>query len=69
MLYAVVAAAGNVVGAAAITARPKWAPRTLELLLALSAGFLVAVSLTGLLPEALLAGGPTAPVIILLGFL
>ena len=69
LLYAVVAAAGNVVGAAAITARPKWAPRTLELLLALSAGFLVAVSLTGLLPEALLAGGPTAPVIILLGFL
>ena len=69
LLYAVIAAAGNVVGAAAITARPRWAPRTLELLLAFSAGFLVAVALTGLLPEALERGGPASPLLILLGFL
>ena len=53
LVYAVLAAAGNLVGAVAITARPRWAPRTLELFLAFSAGFLVAVAVTGLLPEAL----------------
>lgn len=67
--YALAAAAGNVVGAAAITARPRWAPRTLELLLAFSAGFLVAVALTGLLPEALARDDARAPLLILLGFL
>jgi len=67
--YALAAAAGNVVGAVAITARPRWAPRTLELLLALSAGFLVTVALTGLLPEALARGDARSPLLILLGFL
>ena len=57
LLYAVLAAAGNLVGALAITARPRWSPRTLELFLAFSAGFLVAVSLTGILPEALTQAG------------
>ena len=68
-LYAVLAAAGNIVGAAAITARSRWSPRTLELLLAFSAGFLVVVSIAGLLPEALSHGGPGAAVVILAGFL
>ncbi|MDQ8156816.1 MAG: hypothetical protein P3A33_05225, partial [Gemmatimonadota bacterium] len=54
---ALLAAAGNVVGAAAVTARPRWSPRALELLLALSAGFLVTVAITGLLPEAMVRGG------------
>lgn len=69
LLYAVLAAAGNLVGAAAVTARPRWSPRTLELLLAFSAGFLVVVALAGLVPEAIAHGGPRAAGIILAGFL
>lgn len=69
ILYAVLAAAGNVVGAAAVTARPRWSPRSLELLLAFSAGFLVVVSIAGLLPEAIEHGGERAAYIILAGFL
>lgn len=69
LAYAVLAAAGNVIGAAAVTARPRWPPRTLELLLAFSAGFMVVVALAGLVPEAIEHGGPRAAGIILAGFL
>lgn len=69
LLYALLAAAGNVAGAAAITARPRWSPRALELLLALSAGFLVAVAITGLLPEAFARGGAEGGLLVLTGFL
>ncbi|MBL8995906.1 MAG: ZIP family metal transporter [Gemmatimonadales bacterium] len=68
-LFAVLAAAGNIAGAAAVTARPRWSPRSLELLLAFAAGFLLVVSLTGLLPEAVERGGRDAALIVLVGFL
>ena len=68
-LFAVLAAAGNIAGAAAVTARPRWSPRSLELLLAFAAGFLLVVSLTGLLPEAVERGGREAALIVLVGFL
>lgn len=69
LVYAVLAAAGNLVGALAITARPRWSPRTLELLLAFSAGFLIVVAIVGLVPEAINHGGPAAAGMILAGFL
>jgi zinc and cadmium transporter len=69
LLFAVLAAAGNLMGAAAVTARPQWSPRTLELFLAFSAGFLVVVSVTGLLPEAFAHGGATAAITVLVGVL
>lgn len=69
LLYSILAAAGNLVGAAAVTARPRWSPRALELLLAFSAGFLVVISIVGLLPEAIAHGGASAAPIILAGFL
>ncbi len=69
LLYSIVAAAGNLAGAAAVTARPRWSPRALELLLAFSAGFLVVISIVGLLPEAIAHGGAKAAMIILAGFL
>jgi ZIP family zinc transporter/zinc and cadmium transporter len=69
LIYALLAAAGNIVGAAAVTARPRWSPRSLELLLAFSAGFLVVVAIVGLLPEAIHHGGARAALIILAGFL
>lgn len=69
LLYSVLAAAGNLAGAAAVTARPRWSPRSLELLLAFSAGFLIVVSIVGLVPEAIENGGRRAAAIILVGFL
>ncbi len=69
LFYAVLAAAGNLVGAAAVTARPRWSPRTLELLLAFSAGFMVVVAIAGLVPEAIAHGGTAAAGTILAGFL
>ncbi len=69
LLYAILAAAGNLVGAAAVTAHPRWSPRTLELFLAFSAGFLVVVAIAGLLPEAMATGGPGAALVVLAGFL
>ena len=69
LIYAVLAAAGNLVGALAITARPRWSPRSLELFLAFSAGFLVAVAIAGLLPEALAHAGDEAALVVLAGFL
>ena len=68
-LYAVLAALGNIAGALAVTARPRLSPRSLELLLAFAAGFLVVVSLVGLLPEAIDRGGRSAALIVLVGFL
>jgi ZIP family zinc transporter/zinc and cadmium transporter len=69
LFYAVLAAAGNLVGAVAVTARPRWSPRSLELLLAFSAGFMIVVAIAGLVPEAIAHGGTEAAGIILAGFL
>ena len=69
LFYSVLAAAGNLAGAAAVTARARWSPRSLELLLAFSAGFLVVVSIVGLVPEAIARGGARAAWVILAGFL
>lgn len=69
LVYAVLAAVGNLVGAVAVTARPRWSPRSLELLLAFSAGFMIVVAIAGLVPEAIAHGGPEAAGIILAGFL
>ena len=63
------AALANVAGAAAVLSRRSWSERSLELILAFSAGFLVAVSLADLMPEAMATGGPGAAWIILGGFL
>jgi ZIP family zinc transporter/zinc and cadmium transporter len=69
MACAVAAALANVAGAAAITWRKRWGVRALEGMIALSAGFLIAASLTDLMPEALERGGHTAALVVLLGYL
>lgn len=66
---AVVAAFANVAGAAAITWRRSWSLRALEGMIALSAGFLIAASVTDLFPEALARGGRTAALVALAGYL
>ncbi|HEY5492837.1 MAG TPA: ZIP family metal transporter [Gemmatimonadaceae bacterium] len=63
------AALANVVGAAAVLSRRSWGARSLELILAFSAGFLVAVSLVDLMPEAITTGGSRAAWVALGGFL
>ncbi len=68
LAYTLVAALANMAGAAAVLSRRAWSARSLEFVLAFSAGFLIAVSLGDLVPEAITTGGPDAAWVILLGF-
>lgn len=70
LVLAALAGSANVLGALAVTSRPKWSTRSLRTIVALSAGFMVAVALTGLLPEAMKTlGGDAAAYTVLAGFL
>jgi len=68
LAYAIAAALANVAGAAALLSKREWEARSLEFVLAFSAGFLVSVSILDLCPEALTRGGSNATWAILLGF-
>jgi len=67
--YAGAAALANVLGAVAVTSRRRWSVRALEAMVALSAGFMICVALTEILPEAIARGGRRAAVIALAGYL
>ena len=69
ILYALVAASANVLGAAAVTSRARWSMRALDTMVALSAGFMIAVSVGELLPEAIRRGGREAALAALAGYL
>jgi zinc and cadmium transporter len=69
LAYALVAAAANVAGAAAVTSRRAWSTRTLELLIALAAGFMLSVSLGELVPDAIARDGQRGALFVLAGFL
>ena len=69
LLYALIAAGANVLGALAVTSRARWSVRALEAMIALAAGFMMSVALTDLLPEAIEQHGHTAAVVALLGYL
>ena len=60
LAYALIAALANVLGAAAVTSRARWSMRALDVMVALSAGFMIAVSVAELLPEAIERGGRNA---------
>lgn len=68
LFYASIAAAGNLAGALVLTARDQWSRRSIEFVLAFSAGFLVAVSLGELVPESVIRGGAQAGWWMLSGF-
>ena len=68
-LYALIAAAANVLGAAAVTSGARWSMRALDTMVALSAGFMIAVSLGELLPESIERGGQLAAWAALAGYL
>lgn len=66
--FALLAAAANVAGAAAVTSYRAWSRRSLELLIALSAGFMLSVTMADIIPEAIAQGGSKAGITILGGF-
>lgn len=69
LLYALIAAAGNVLGALAVTRRAVRELRIIELLVAFGAGFMLSVAIVELLPEALSRSGSVAPALVLAGYL
>lgn len=69
LAYALVAALANVLGAAAVTSRVRWSMRALDVMVALSAGFMIAVSLGELLPEAIERNGRSAALAALAGYM
>jgi ZIP family zinc transporter/zinc and cadmium transporter len=68
-VYAAAAAGANIVGALAVIARTRWSVRALDAMLAFAAGFMIAVAMIDLLPEALARGGHVAAVVALGGYL
>src|SRR3954467_12008323 len=69
LLYTAIAASANLLGAAAVVSRSRWSVRALENMVAFSAGFIVAVALLDLAPDAIEQHGQKAALIILLGYL
>jgi len=67
--YAVAAGAGNVIGALAVTRRAVRGLRLIEHFVAFGAGFMLAVCLTELVPEALTRSGAAAAPLFLAGYL
>ena len=68
LLFALIAASANVVGALAVTSRAQWTTRALDAMLAFAAGFMIAVGLVDLLPEAIMRGGRAAAIVALGGY-
>jgi zinc transporter ZupT len=69
LLYTAIAAAANIIGAAAVVSRSRWSVRALENMVALSAGFMVSVALLDLAPDAIRTHGESAALVILIGYL
>src|SRR5216110_3643647 len=69
LLYALVAALGNVVGALAVTRRAARELAVIEHFVAFGAGFMLAVALVEVLPEAFTRSGAAAPGLVLAGYL
>jgi ZIP family zinc transporter/zinc and cadmium transporter len=64
-----VAALGNVLGALAVTRRAARGLKLIEHFVAFGAGFMLAVAIVEILPEALAKSGSLAPVLVLAGYL
>ena len=69
LLYALIAASGNVLGALAVTRRAVRELRVIELLVAFGAGFMLSVAIIELLPAALPRSGTLGPALVLVGYL
>jgi zinc and cadmium transporter len=62
LLYAIAAAAANLLGALAVISRARWTLRALDAILSFAAGFLISVSLIDLLPGAIAKSGTNGAV-------
>jgi zinc and cadmium transporter len=69
LVYALVAASANVLGALAVVRHARRSLRLIEHSVAFGAGFMLAVCLIEIIPEALARGGATAPLLVLAGYL
>jgi zinc and cadmium transporter len=69
LLYALAAAAANLLGALAVTTGARWGVRALDLMIAFAAGFLVSVAFLDLFPEAVRQTGEQAAVVALFAYL
>jgi ZIP family zinc transporter/zinc and cadmium transporter len=69
LIYALVAALGNVLGALAVTRKATSELKLIEHFVAFGAGFMLSVAIVELLPEALVKSGPVAPALVLAGYL
>jgi zinc and cadmium transporter len=67
--YALVAALGNVIGALAVTGRATRSLAVIEHCVAFGAGFMLAVAIVEVLPEAFARSGEVAPALVLVGYL
>lgn len=68
VILGLIAAGAEIMGGALVTLRKEWPKSIQEYLLALSAGFLLALAFFELIPESLALLGETAPLYFLLGF-
>lgn len=68
-MYAAVAALGNVIGALAVTRHAARSLAVIEHFVAFGAGFMLAVAIVGVLPEAFQRSGGAAPALVLAGYL
>src|SRR3989475_13237142 len=67
--YALIAAGGNLLGAAAVIRHAARGLRVIEHFVAFGAGFMLAVAITEVLPEAFSRSGTAAPALVLAGYL
>ncbi|MFL5560246.1 MAG: ZIP family metal transporter [Gemmatimonadaceae bacterium] len=68
-VYGTLAAGANVLGALAVVSRARWSVRALDNMVALAAGFMMAVVVVEIFPEAILRGGPDAAIVALAGYM
>lgn len=68
LLYAMAAAAANLLGALAVTSRTRWTVRALDGILSFAAGFLISVSLIDLLPGAIAKSGTNGAIVALIAY-
>jgi zinc transporter ZupT len=69
LVYALVAALGNVIGGLAVTRRAAGGLKLIEHFVAFGAGFMLAVAIVEILPAALSRSGALAPALVLAGYL
>lgn len=69
LVYALIAAGANLLGALAVVRHASRSLRLIEHSVAFGAGYMLAVCLIEIVPEALRGGGAAAPVLVLAGYL